>query len=167
MAAPQGWTRRLDCVEPERAQVLRREWTRRDAVGWAEFYGRSCAVSRIDWFPELATEMPLYPDRDRPGLPMRHTGIVSRSDLLDAFIRSEAEIRGEVEQDVLGRILGLDEGTVVVEVLDGAVTLRGHVLDRVLSRWSWASARASTVSPPRTPTSSPPGGLGRDYQRAD
>ncbi|MGW7463952.1 CBS domain-containing protein [Streptomyces xantholiticus] len=55
------------------------------------------------------------------------TGIVSRSDLLDAFIRSDAEIRGEVEQDVLGRILGLDEGTVAVEVRDGAVTLRGHV----------------------------------------
>jgi CBS-domain-containing membrane protein len=54
-------------------------------------------------------------------------GIVSRSDLLDAFIRSDAEIRGEVEQDVLGRILGLDEGTVAVEVRDGVVTLRGHV----------------------------------------
>ncbi|GGW49668.1 CBS domain-containing protein [Streptomyces xantholiticus] len=55
------------------------------------------------------------------------TGIVSRSDLLDAFIRSDAEIRGEVEQDVLARILGLDKGTVAVEVRDGAVTLRGHV----------------------------------------
>lgn len=55
------------------------------------------------------------------------TGIVSRSDLLDAFIRSDAEIRGEVERDVLGRILGLEEGTVTVEVQDGAVNLRGHV----------------------------------------
>ncbi|MFC5674465.1 CBS domain-containing protein, partial [Streptomyces incanus] len=55
------------------------------------------------------------------------TGIVTRSDLLDAFLRSDVEIRGEVEQDVLGRILGLDEGTVAVEVRDGVVTLRGHV----------------------------------------
>ncbi|WP_328930082.1 CBS domain-containing protein [Streptomyces sp. NBC_00190] len=55
------------------------------------------------------------------------TGIVSRSDLLDAFIRSDAEIRGEVEHDVLGRILGLDEGTVAIEVRDGVVTLWGHV----------------------------------------
>ncbi|MGP3947329.1 CBS domain-containing protein [Streptomyces sp. 7N604] len=55
------------------------------------------------------------------------TGIVSRSDLLETFVRSDAEIRSEVEQDVLGRILGLDEGTVAVEVRDGAVTLRGHV----------------------------------------
>ncbi len=55
------------------------------------------------------------------------TGIVTRSDLLDAFIRPDAEIRGEVEQDVLGRILGLEEGTVAVEAQDGVVTLRGHV----------------------------------------
>nr|WTB28258.1 BON domain-containing protein [Streptomyces sp. NBC_00830]WTB35823.1 BON domain-containing protein [Streptomyces sp. NBC_00830] len=43
------------------------------------------------------------------------------------FIRSDVEIRGEVEQDVLGGILGLDEGTVAVEVRDGVITLRGHV----------------------------------------
>ncbi|MEU1593018.1 CBS domain-containing protein [Streptomyces sp. NPDC005708] len=54
-------------------------------------------------------------------------GIVSRSDLLDTFIRSDDEIRGEVERDVLRRILGLDEGIVEVEVQDGAITLWGHV----------------------------------------
>ncbi|MFI9601506.1 BON domain-containing protein [Streptomyces sp. NPDC052043] len=53
--------------------------------------------------------------------------IVSRSDLLTAFIRSDVEIRGEVERDVLGHILGLEEGTVAVEVRDGAVTVHGHV----------------------------------------
>lgn len=55
------------------------------------------------------------------------TGIVTRSDLLEAFIRSDGEIRDEVEQDVLTRILGLDKGTVAVSVQDGVVTLRGHV----------------------------------------
>jgi len=55
------------------------------------------------------------------------TGIVTRGDLLNTFIRSDDEIRGEVERDVLGRILGLAEGTVEVEVEDGVVTLRGHV----------------------------------------
>ncbi|WP_431964894.1 CBS domain-containing protein [Actinacidiphila sp. bgisy160] len=54
-------------------------------------------------------------------------GIVSRSDLLDIFVRSDIEIRGEIEQDVLGRILGLEEGAVAVEAQDGTVTLRGHV----------------------------------------
>jgi hypothetical protein len=48
-------------------------------------------------------------------------------DLLDAFIRSDAEIRGEVEHDVLGHILGLGASTVAVEVRGGVVTLRGHV----------------------------------------
>ncbi|GHF14651.1 CBS domain-containing protein [Streptomyces griseoluteus] len=57
------------------------------------------------------------------------TGIVSRSDLLDTFVRSDVEIRGEVERDVLGRILGLEKGTVAVEVREGAVTLRGNVPD--------------------------------------
>ncbi|WP_264241172.1 LPXTG cell wall anchor domain-containing protein, partial [Streptomyces peucetius] len=74
------WRRRRDgrgdwiVWNPNERKVLRREWTRRDAVGWAEFYGRSCAVSRIDWFPELATEVPLYPDRHRPGQLMPHLG---------------------------------------------------------------------------------------------
>ncbi|MEU9921255.1 BON domain-containing protein [Streptomyces griseoluteus] len=57
------------------------------------------------------------------------TGIVSRSDLLETFVRSDVEIRGEVERDVLGRILGLEKGTVAVEVREGAVTLRGPVPD--------------------------------------
>ncbi len=55
------------------------------------------------------------------------TGIVTRSDLLDVFIRPDAEIRGQVEQDILGRMLGLDEGSVTVEARDGVVTLRGQV----------------------------------------
>ncbi|NBM16180.1 CBS domain-containing protein [Streptomyces sp. GC420] len=54
-------------------------------------------------------------------------GIVSRSDLLDTFVRSDAEIRGEVEQEVLGRILALGAGTVAVEVRAGTVILRGQV----------------------------------------
>ncbi|OIJ86686.1 CBS domain-containing protein [Streptomyces colonosanans] len=55
------------------------------------------------------------------------TGIVTRGDLLNTFIRSDAEIRSDVERDVLGRILGLEQGTVTVEVQDGIVTLRGRV----------------------------------------
>jgi hypothetical protein len=49
------------------------------------------------------------------------------SDLLDAFIPSDAEIRGEAEHDVLGHILGPGASTVAVEVRGGVVTLRGHV----------------------------------------
>ncbi|MEV6738325.1 CBS domain-containing protein [Streptomyces sp. NPDC051104] len=87
-------------------------------------------TARADWtIPRAARELrrrhvKQLPVVDDDGL---LTGIVSRSDLLDAFIRSDAEIRGEVERDVLGRILGLAEGTIAVEVREGAVILRGHV----------------------------------------
>jgi CBS-domain-containing membrane protein len=87
-------------------------------------------TARVDWtIPRAARELRRRHVKQLPvvGDDGLLTGIVSRSDLLDAFIRSDVEIRGEVEQDVLGRILGLDEGTVAVEVRDGDVTLRGHV----------------------------------------
>ncbi|GHJ99814.1 CBS domain-containing protein [Streptomyces sp. NPDC003753] len=87
-------------------------------------------TARADWtIPRAARELrrrhvKQLPVVDDNGL---LAGIVSRSDLLDAFIRPDVEIRSEVEQDVLGRILGLDEGTIAVEVREGAVTLRGQV----------------------------------------
>ncbi|URN11424.1 CBS domain-containing protein [Streptomyces radiopugnans] len=87
-------------------------------------------TARADWtIPRVARELrrrhvKQLPVVDDDGL---LTGIVTRSDLLDVFVRSDAEIRDEVEQDVLGDILGLDEGAVAVEVRDGVVTLRGDV----------------------------------------
>ncbi|WP_138896681.1 CBS domain-containing protein [Streptomyces chryseus] len=87
-------------------------------------------TARADWaIPRAARELRTRHVKQLPvvGDDGLLTGIVSRSDLLDAFIRTDDEILGEVEQDVLGRILGLDEGTVAVEVEDGSVTLRGHV----------------------------------------
>ncbi|MGW5661180.1 CBS domain-containing protein [Streptomyces sp. NPDC003758] len=87
-------------------------------------------TARADWtIPRAARELHRRHVKQLPvvGDHGLLTGIVSRSDLLTAFIRSDVEIRGEVERDVLGRILSLEEGTVAVEVRDGAVTLRGHV----------------------------------------
>ncbi|MEV8562728.1 CBS domain-containing protein [Streptomyces sp. NPDC051917] len=87
-------------------------------------------TARADWtIPQAARELRRRHVKQLPvvGDHGLLTGIVSRSDLLDVFIRSDAEIRGEVERDVLGHILGLEKGTVAVEVRDGAVTLRGHV----------------------------------------
>ncbi|MFP8939974.1 CBS domain-containing protein [Streptomyces fenghuangensis] len=87
-------------------------------------------TARADWtIPRVARELrrrhvKQLPVVDEDGL---LAGIVTRSDLLDVFIRSDAEIREEVEQDVLRDILGLDEDAVAVEVRDGAVTLRGDV----------------------------------------
>ncbi|WP_331720102.1 hypothetical protein OG762_51640 (plasmid) [Streptomyces sp. NBC_01136] len=50
----------------EERLLLRREWSMRDAIRWAELYGKPCEISPLDEFPELADEVPLYPDRERP-----------------------------------------------------------------------------------------------------
>jgi hypothetical protein len=52
---------------PEERVLLRREWSRRAAIRWAEVcYRRPCAISPLDDFPHMAGEAPLHPDHDRP-----------------------------------------------------------------------------------------------------
>lgn len=55
---------------PETDVVLRREWSRRAAIHWAQTERRDtrCAISRIDEFPAAADAVPVYPYRDRPGI---------------------------------------------------------------------------------------------------
>ncbi|MFE0513670.1 CBS domain-containing protein [Streptomyces sp. NPDC058964] len=60
----------------------------------------------------------------------RIIGIVSRSDLLRVFLRPDEEIREEICDDVLDRMLRLDEAEVEVQVHEGVVTLRGGVENR-------------------------------------
>ncbi|MEU3094037.1 CBS domain-containing protein [Streptomyces sp. NPDC006967] len=107
-----------------------RSWDRARARTAGELMSSPVFTARADWtIPRAARELRSRHVKQLPvvGDDELLTGIVTRSDLLDALIRSDAEIRGEVEQDVLGRILALDEGTVAVEVRGGVVTLRGHV----------------------------------------
>ncbi|MFY1671505.1 CBS domain-containing protein [Plantactinospora sp. WMMB334] len=59
----------------------------------------------------------------------RLVGIVTRGDLLRIQLRPDADIRRDVVEGVLHRILGVRDGTVRVEVHDGVVTLAGE-LDR-------------------------------------
>ncbi|MCX2928026.1 CBS domain-containing protein [Streptomyces sp. NEAU-W12] len=109
-----------------------------DVHAWSKAQARTAGAlmsspvftARADWtIPRAARELRRRHVKQLPvvGDDGLLTGIVTRSDLLDTFVRSDAEIRGEVEQDVLGRILGLDGGTVAVEVRDGVVVLRGHL----------------------------------------
>ncbi|MFF4392950.1 hypothetical protein ACFY0G_40450 [Streptomyces sp. NPDC001552] len=52
---------------PDEGVLLRREWTRRDAIRWAEDdYRHPCAISPLDEFPAMANEVPHYPDHERP-----------------------------------------------------------------------------------------------------
>lgn len=59
----------------------------------------------------------------------RLIGIVSRGDLLRVHLRPDADIRQDVVQEVLQRILAVQEGVVQVAVTDGVVRLVGQ-LDR-------------------------------------
>ncbi|TVT25841.1 CBS domain-containing protein, partial [Amycolatopsis rhizosphaerae] len=56
-------------------------------------------------------------------------GIVSRSDLLRIFVRTDEELREEVVHEVFGRVLWLPEQRArpLVAVADGVVTLTGEL----------------------------------------
>jgi CBS-domain-containing membrane protein len=57
-------------------------------------------------------------------------GIVTRTDLLKVFLRSDDELRFDVLDHVSGDLLRLPPGTVEVEVADGVVRLTGRVSRR-------------------------------------
>lgn len=64
------------------------------------------------------------PVMDREG---RLVGIVSRGDLIKAFLRSDESIRQEVLNDVLVRTLHLDPAAVEVTVNEGVVRVEGEL----------------------------------------
>ncbi|MFE2547381.1 CBS domain-containing protein [Streptomyces sp. NPDC059355] len=57
----------------------------------------------------------------------RLIGIVTRRDLLRMFLRPDSEIRRRVTDEVLTEVLGVPTGEVEAHVVDGIVTLEGHV----------------------------------------
>ena len=57
-------------------------------------------------------------------------GIVTRSDLVRAFVRDDDEIHDEIVHELLGRTLWLDQDAVEAEVRDGSVLLTGEVRTR-------------------------------------
>lgn len=65
--------------------------------------------------------LPVVDDADRM------VGIISRSDLVQVFLRRDATIYEEITTEVLTRTLGLDPASVTVQVADGRVTLTGAV----------------------------------------
>ena len=54
-------------------------------------------------------------------------GVISRADVVAAFTRPDDVIEDEIREDVIRRILFLEDGAVDVKVADGVVTLRGTV----------------------------------------
>ncbi|HET8661645.1 MAG TPA: CBS domain-containing protein [Micromonosporaceae bacterium] len=57
----------------------------------------------------------------------RLVGIVSRGDLLRVHLRPDEEIRSEVVQEVLRKVLWLEPGQVNVSVREGVTTLNGEL----------------------------------------
>ncbi|MGY5126493.1 CBS domain-containing protein [Streptomyces nigrescens] len=55
----------------------------------------------------------------------RLIGVISRSDLVQLFLRRDRAIQEEVLEEVLTRTLGVSPSAVTVEVSDGTVTLTG------------------------------------------
>ncbi|MFD7629754.1 CBS domain-containing protein [Streptomyces sp. NPDC059851] len=95
----------------------------------------------------------------------RLVGIVTRRDLLRTFLRPDPEIRRRVNDEVLKDVLGVTAGDVDVHVVDGIVTLAGHVerrsqlpalrslieqLDGVVAVTSHVTARTDDTDSART-----------------
>jgi CBS domain-containing protein len=57
----------------------------------------------------------------------RVVGVVTRSDLLRVFLRTDAELHDEIVTEVIGHTMCLGPDTVEVAVWDGTVTLTGRV----------------------------------------
>lgn len=57
-------------------------------------------------------------------------GIISRSDLVRAFTRSDADIEGEIREDVLKGMFWLVPTAIEIEVAKGEVALRGELETR-------------------------------------
>jgi CBS-domain-containing membrane protein len=79
----------------------------------------SAAVRRM--FEHAINRLPVV-DAER-----RLVGILSRSDVLRMFLRSDLSIRKEVRTAVAGDMPFIGKGTVWAEVTDGVVTLDGEV----------------------------------------
>lgn len=62
----------------------------------------------------------------------RLIGVLSRSDLIQLFLRRDRAIQEEILEDVVTRTLGLPPSAVTVDVDDGTVTLSGTLGRRSL-----------------------------------
>ena len=58
-------------------------------------------------------------------------GIVTRADLVRAFVRSDEEIAREINGDILGRKLWLDQSGLEIAVRDGNVSISGPLTETV------------------------------------
>ena len=70
---------------------------------------------------EGVNRLPVVDDEERL------IGIVTRADLVRAFVRSDDEVEQEIREDVIRRTLWIEPDTIQVEVEGGEVRLSGEV----------------------------------------
>ncbi|MEU7069743.1 CBS domain-containing protein [Streptomyces narbonensis] len=114
------------------ADLLRRH-TAKDGPSTAEAMMSSPVVTaRPSW---TAVEAARLMERHRvKRLPVvdsegRLIGVLSRSDLLQLFLRRDRSIQEEIREDVVVRILRLSPAAVHIDVDEGVVTLSGNLPD--------------------------------------
>ncbi|MCX4767968.1 CBS domain-containing protein [Streptomyces sp. NBC_01275] len=126
--SPDAGARRFRMPRP------RRSARRAAAVARAGTAGELMSTPAVTVHPELriadaarvmerhgVERLPVVDEEDRL------IGIATRRDLLRVFLRTDEEIRREVHDEVMTRVLGLPAQSVVVSVHDGVVTLAGAV----------------------------------------
>jgi predicted transcriptional regulator len=82
---------------------------------------RSLAEAATTMINEAVNRLPVVEEE------RRLIGIVTRADLVRAFVRSDEEIAKEIREDVLRRALWIEPDSVRVVVEDGEVRLSGEV----------------------------------------
>jgi CBS domain-containing protein len=76
------------------------------------------ATTMID---EGVNRLPVIDDEERL------IGIITRADLVRAFVRSDAEVEHDIREDVIRRTLWIEPATIHIEVAEGEVSLSGEV----------------------------------------
>ncbi|MCX5445438.1 MULTISPECIES: CBS domain-containing protein [Streptomyces] len=110
------------------ADLLRRQIAKLGATTAEAIMTSPAVVARPEWsVVEAARTMEKkkvkrLPVVDDSG---RLIGVISRSDLVQLFLRRDRAIQEEVLEEVLTRTLGVSPSAVTVEVSDGHVTLTG------------------------------------------
>jgi len=85
---------------------------------------RPVTVAANTMIDEGVNRLPVVDDQNRL------VGIVTRADLVRAFVRSDAEIEHEIREDVIRKKLWLEPDLLGVEVVGGEVRLSGEVETR-------------------------------------
>jgi CBS domain-containing protein len=91
------------CVDPDASVAEAARLMRKRGVAWLAVVGADDAGA-----PRLA-------------------GVLGRADVLSVFLRDDADLRAEILDEVLGRIMLVDPVGVEVQVREGVVTLRGEL----------------------------------------